>query len=279
MPSMNPSEIAHYEKEGYVIPEFALSEAEVTALRNTVDALIEKNPGVRPEHLVNAHISRDNAEGVIGADAILDLARHPGVLDQVESVIGSDIVLWSCQLFCKPVGDGMEVPWHQDGQNWPIRPLATCTVWIAIDDSLVDNGCLRVIPGSHKRQEVFGQHTDNRERLTLNQAVNNEHIEDAEAADLELRAGQMSLHDVYLIHGSNQNTSTRRRAGIAIRYMPASSVFRRDLIEPSDKAGYRVDFSQRRFTRIRNPWRQITPGCIPDPRYYRQHHRLAARAL
>jgi len=245
MNGMNPDEIAHYTTEGYVIPTFSLSAAEVLELRQSVDALIENNPGVRPEHLVNAHIARDNAEGVIGADAILDLARHPRVLDQVESVIGPDIVLWGCQLFCKPAGDGMEVPWHQDGQYWPIRPLATCTVWIAIDDSLIDNGCLRVIPRSHHQQEVFDHHTDNRERLTLNQAVNTEHMDDTTAADLELQAGQMSLHDVYLIHGSNRNTSTRRRAGIAIRYMPGSSVFRRDLIEPSDKAGYQVDFSQR----------------------------------
>ncbi|MBI1310138.1 hypothetical protein GC176_02435 [bacterium] len=56
--------------------------------------------------------------------------RDEEILDIVEQLIGTDIVLWGCQAFCKPPGDWMEVPWHQDGNYWPIRPLATCTLWI-----------------------------------------------------------------------------------------------------------------------------------------------------
>lgn len=245
MSGLNHQEISTYHNQGYVIPTFSLSDTEVSQLRESVDELIRKNPDTRPEHLVNAHIAHPNAEGIKGVAALLELARHPGILDQVESVIGSDIVLWGCQLFCKPAGDGMEVPMHQDGQYWPIRPLATCTVWVAIDESVVQNGCLRVIPGSHKDQQVFSHHTDNRERLTLTQAVDDEHLAQFSTVDVELKAGQMSLHDVYLIHGSNENTSEHRRAGIAIRYMPSTSIFHRDLIKPSDSAGYTVDFSRR----------------------------------
>lgn len=242
---MSQTETEHYHRHGYVVPSFSLPESEVSQLRESVDQLISENPDTRPEHLVNAHISHRNAEGVRGVEAILELAKHPCILDQVQSVIGEDIVLWGCQLFCKPASDGMEVPWHQDGQYWPIQPLATCTVWVAIDDSVVENGCLRVIPGSHREAEVYGHHTDSRERLTLTQAVNDEHLQQAAPVDVILRAGQMSLHDVYLIHGSNENRSPHRRAGIAIRYMPATSIFRRDLIAPSDASGFKVDFSNR----------------------------------
>lgn len=242
---LSPQEIDHYQQHGYVIPSYKLPDSEVSLLRETVDSLIRENPDTRPEHLVNAHIAYPNAEGVKGAEAILELARHPLILDQVQSVIGENIILWGCQLFCKPPSDGMEVPWHQDGQYWPIQPLATCTVWLAIDDSHGENGCLRVIPGSHQSAEVYGHHTDNRDRLTLTQTVDEEHLAQSEPADVVLQAGQMSLHDVYLIHGSNKNTSPRRRAGIAIRYMPGTSVFRRDVFEPSDAAGFKVDFSQR----------------------------------
>lgn len=245
MASLSESERQRYQSDGYVVPSFKLPSSEVTALRKCVDKLIENNSSVRPEHLVNAHLANPNAEGVQGANEILELARHPDILDLVEAVIGPDIVLWGCQLFCKPAGDGMEVPWHQDGHYWPIRPLANCTVWVAIDDSLVENGCLRVIPKSHSDGVLFDHHTDNRERLTLNQAVNSEHMRSAEPANVELRSGEMSLHDVYLIHGSSENVSDRRRAGIAIRYMPGTSEFKRDLIEPGDSSGYQIDFSQR----------------------------------
>ncbi len=245
MAGLSQLEIERYQQQGYVIPEFSLGTEVVSKLRDTVDRMISNNPDIRPEHLVNAHISKANAEGVQGADEILELARHPGILDQVESVLGPDIVLWGCQVFCKPAGDGMEVPWHQDGHYWPIRPLATCTVWLAIDDSVIENGCLRVMPGSHQQQTLFDHHHDDRQHLTLSQAVDQKQQQEFEAADIELSAGQMSLHDVYLIHGSNRNTSTRRRAGLAIRYMPGSSLFQRDLIEPSDASGFKVDFSQR----------------------------------
>ena len=245
MSGLNEAQIARYHERGYVVPEFALNPAEVTTLRDAVDQLIENNPQIRPEHLVNAHIAKENAEGVQGIDAVLAFTSHPRVLDLVESILGPDIILWGCQVFCKPAGDGMEVPWHQDGQYWPIRPLATCTVWIAIDDSEIENGCLRVIPGSHSQQQVFSHRTDERERITLTQTVDDEHMRGVEEVDIELKAGQMSLHDVYLIHGSNPNNSARRRAGIAIRYFPGTSVFRRDVIEPSADAGFMVDFSRR----------------------------------
>ena len=65
------------------------------------------------------------------------------------------------------------------------------------------------------------------------------------AADIVLQPGQMSLHDVYMIHGSNPNRSPRQRAGVAIRYMPGSSLFNRDLFTTSDQSGYTVDFARR----------------------------------
>jgi len=245
MAKLTQSEIDQYRDDGYVIPAFRLDPARVDALRAQLDQLIQKNPGVRPEQLVNAHIDHPNAEGVKGAQAFLELAHDPQILDVVEGVLGEDIILWGCHMFCKPAGDGMEVPWHQDGEYWPIRPLANCTVWIALDHSQSDNGCLRVLPGSHREAKVFSHSADDREGLVLNYAIDDPDVNLDNAVDLELEPGQMSLHDVYMLHGSNPNNSNRRRAGIALRYMPATSVFERSIIKPSDDAGFAVDFSQR----------------------------------
>ena len=137
---LSATEIAHYLREGWVIPQFRLPHDEVTAMRDALNALIRANPGVRPEKLVSAHIEGDNGEGVRGDARFLDLARDPRIVEVVSGVIGDDVILWGCHVFCKPAGDGYATPWHQDGHYWPIRPLANCTVWIALEESTIENG-------------------------------------------------------------------------------------------------------------------------------------------
>jgi ectoine hydroxylase-related dioxygenase (phytanoyl-CoA dioxygenase family) len=242
---LSPAEIERYRETGIVVPRHRLPTAQVDKLRATLDRLITENPGVRPERLVSIHIEGKNAEGVRGSRDFLDLAHDPAILDLVEQVIGPDIILWGCQIFCKPGGDGMEVPWHQDGHYWPIRPLATCTVWVALDQSVIENGCLRVIPGSHRTKALYDHMREDRTDLVLNQRVQNGQFDPETALDIELQPGEMSMHDVFLIHGSNPNRSPRRRAGVAIRYMPATSYFDRGLMAPGAQSGYTVDFSTR----------------------------------
>jgi ectoine hydroxylase-related dioxygenase (phytanoyl-CoA dioxygenase family) len=243
--TLSTAEIEKFRQDGYVVPEFRLSVEKLARLREALDRVLEKNQKTRPERLVSVHLQGRNSEGIHGDHAFLELARDSDILDLVGQLIGSDVILWGCQSFCKPGGDGMEVPWHQDGHYWPIRPLATCTAWVAIDDSVVENGCLRVIPGSHEPPRIVPHQLDEREDVTLNQRVADGHLDESLAVDVELEAGQLSLHDVYLVHGSNANRSAHRRAGIAIRYMPATSHFDRSIIETGDQAGYTIDFSTR----------------------------------
>jgi ectoine hydroxylase-related dioxygenase (phytanoyl-CoA dioxygenase family) len=242
---LSQPDIERYRATGIVVPALRLPAARVDGLRRTLDRLIAENPTVRPERLVSAHIEGENSEGVRGSRDFLDLARDPGILDMVEQLIGPDIILWGCQIFCKPGGDGMAVPWHQDGHYWPIRPLATCTVWIALDASTVENGCLRVIPGSHGERRLFDHMREDRADVVLTQTVKAGAFDPGAALDVELEAGQMSMHDVYLIHGSNANRSPQRRAGVAIRYMPAASQFDRGLMPRTAASGYTVDFAAR----------------------------------
>src|SRR4051812_39295708 len=123
MARLSDREIALYRDRGIVVPAYRLPAAKVERLRATLERLIGDNPTIRPERLVSVHIEGRNSEGVRGSQDFLELARDPEILDLVEGTIGPDIILWGCQIFCKPGGDGMEVPWHQDGQYWPIRPL------------------------------------------------------------------------------------------------------------------------------------------------------------
>jgi ectoine hydroxylase-related dioxygenase (phytanoyl-CoA dioxygenase family) len=242
---LSPAEVERYRRDGWVVPDFRLPAAEVAAMRDALDALIRANPGVRPEKLVSAHVAGDNGEGVRGDARFLALARDPRIVELVSGVLGDDIVLWGCHVFCKPAGDGYETPWHQDGHYWPIRPLANCTVWVALEESTVENGCLRVVPGSHRARTLHEHLHEDRDDLTLNQRLAAGSFDERDAVDIELAPGQMSLHDVYMIHGAAPNRSGKRRTGVALRYMPATSVFERALRPVDGKSGVPVDFAQR----------------------------------
>mgnify|MGYP000365238473 CR=1 FL=1 len=246
---LSASETTHYQAKGFVIPRFSLPEEMVKDLQTTLDELIRTNPDVRPEKLVSAHIEGQqqgkNDDGVAGSRKFLELAMYPPLVEMVSEIIGPNVALWGCQVFCKPAAHGFETPWHQDGHYWPIRPLATCTVWVALDPSTRANGCLRVIPGSHQGKHLHPHLHEDRTDLTLNQRMADGAFDEANALDLELEPGQMSMHDVYMIHGAKANTSGQRRTGVALRYMPASSHFDRSLKPVDGQSGVPVSFATR----------------------------------
>ena len=242
---LSSQQVANYHSKGYVIPDYQLEAPFLQSLNTSLNALIANNPGVRPEKLVSAHIEGDNKEGVKGSSDFLKLAMHKPIVDLVEQILGPDIILWGCHVFCKPPQEGFETPWHQDGHYWPIRPLANCTVWVALEPSNEANGCLRVVSGSHANQVLHPHLHEDRTDLTLNQRMAEGVFTEAEAVNVELAPGQMSMHDIYMIHGAKANTSSHRRTGVALRYMPASSVFDRSL-KPSDgQTGVPVNFAAR----------------------------------
>ena len=230
MARLQDDEIAHYRREGWVVPRYRLPAERVARMVDALEALLRANPGVRPEKLVSAHIEGDNGEGVRGSRAFLDLARDPEIVELVSGVLGEDVILWGCHVFCKPAVEGYETPWHQDGEYWPMRPLATCSVWIALDPVSAGNGCMRFIPGSHKQKELYRHHVSNRDNVVLNLELDQDQFDEAQAVNVELEPGQMSLHDVRLIHGSLANASGQRRAALIMRYMPATSHYDRSLV-------------------------------------------------
>lgn len=245
---LSEAEIRTYERDGQLIPRHRLAPELMSRLTACIEALIAQNPDVRPEQLVGAHVRKSADTGVQGVDELLECASHPDILDMVEQVMGPDLIVWGSQVFSKPAGDGMAIPWHQDGQYWPVRPLRTVTVWIAIDPARVENGCMRVIPGSH-RQGLMPHLSSDDPGLALNQGL--EDVDEDRAVDVVLEPGQVSLHDAMLVHGSNANRSGLRRCGYAIRYMPATSLFDRSIAPTRIARNQVIDFSQRPIWLVR----------------------------
>ena len=230
---LSDDEVARFHRDGLVIPDYRLPADLLATMQAEVGRLIASNPNVRPEALSGAHNPWGQAANLIGSTTFLDLCRHPEILDMVEQLIGPDIVLWGSQLFCKPAGDGLAVPWHQDGQYWPLDPLATVTVRIAFDGSTPENGCMRYIPGSHRARRLEHHEATDDAQMALKQQVPD--IDESKAVDDVLQPGMLSIHDVYLLHGSAENRSTQRRSDYAIRYMPATTRYVRDPDLPANR--------------------------------------------
>jgi hypothetical protein len=225
---LSAEEIRHYQDRGYVIPRYRLPGGQLERLRAGLERVLATYTDVAQEDLANPHmIPPPDGRDV---NPFLETARLPALLDMVAQLLGPDLILWITRILCKPAVNGREVPWHQDGEYWPMRPLATCSVWIAIDPVSAANGCMRFIPGSHRRQELYRHHATERKNLVLNLELDQDQFDESTAVNVELEPGQMSLHDVRLIHGSLANTSGQRRAALIMRYMPATSHYDRSLV-------------------------------------------------
>lgn len=217
---LSDEEKIRYQEDGFLVPKYRLPERPLGQMREAYDKLLADNPGIASDFMLGPHLTKPGTQGVRGSRQWLTFATQPEILDIAEQLVGEDLILWGTTIFGKPAHSGRATPWHQDGDYYPIRPLETLTVWIALDDADPENGCMRFIPGSHKSRTTFSHHWEEDERLTINQVCDAQHFDEARAHDLVLQAGQMSFHDVYMIHGSRANTSGRRRAAFVIRIMP-----------------------------------------------------------
>ncbi len=216
---LSEAQVAQYREAGYVVPDFRLSGDELAEIKAAHDLLLAR----KPEY-------RDYCPTLLAYDLwFLNVARNPEILDMVSQVLGPDFALWNSSFFAKPARNGRRTPWHQDGEYWPIRPIATCSVWIAIDAATPENGCLRLIPGSHKARELLTHDTNSSPEVTLSQELPAAAFDESRAVDLVLEPGQISLHDVFMVHGSEANASAHPRRGMTLRFMPTTSVFDRDL--------------------------------------------------
>ena len=225
---LTQEEIAAYRRDGYVIPAaYRLPQEMLNRMRRALEELQANNPHLTTDFILCPHLPDPAVQKVTGAPVWLDFATIPEILDMAEQLIGPDIILWGTTVFGKPAHSGKKTPWHQDANYWPMKPANTCTAWIALDDATLENGCLQVIPGSHRGEHFYKHNVNNDGGLTLNQELDATEFDDADARPVLLKAGQVSFHDSFLVHGSEPNRSDHRRAGYVVRLMPASCVWDR----------------------------------------------------
>ena len=203
-----------FERDGYVVCRSAIDAELVREASDHVEWLIRHNPGLRPEQF--------NYGLMLNDPFWIRLVADDRLLDIAEQFIGPNIALFASHYICKPPFDGKPVLWHQDGSYWPLEPMEVVTLWLAIDESTPENGCMRVIPGSQRLSlQTMRRRTD--VENVLNSEIAAEMVDESRAVDLILAPGDVSVHHPNIIHGSNANTSPKRRAGLTIRYIPTST--------------------------------------------------------
>jgi ectoine hydroxylase-related dioxygenase (phytanoyl-CoA dioxygenase family) len=235
---MNSATRQGFERDGYVAPLDILTPTEVAEYRATYDHL-------EADRKARGVTTRPTQQHFI-YKPFWDLATHRRVIEIMRDAIGEDLVLIATGFFSKSPGDDEKyVAWHQDTTYWGLEPPFAATLWIAIDDSDVANGCLRVIPASHHKLLPHGKSAKTGNILGNNQEIDPAFIDESKAVDLELKAGQASLHHGLTVHGSNPNRSNRRRCGMTVRFTtpnvkPVAGVFvdKPILISGQDRYGY-----------------------------------------
>lgn len=248
---LSNKEISNYKKDGYVTPDWIFSNKKVMSLKENIDKIIFQNPSIRPEQLVCPHINGGTSGELKNTNHkyFLKLGHTKTITDMVSQLLGNNLILWGSQIFCKPSYDGMEVPMHQDSHYWPIKPMSTCSIWIAADNASKINGCLIVIPGSH--HENIHRHKIMNNNTALDAGIDKKYLKNKNKKYIILEPGQISIHNANIIHGSKKNNSPHRRAGIVFRYMSSDSIFDRNVKNHEQKDGHIVNYSKRPIWLIR----------------------------
>lgn len=252
---LSAQEVETYHRDGLVIPAgYRLSEETLERIDALYRKLLDENrdhPDFSADFILGPHLDASGSYGVKGDPAWLEFARIAEILDMVEQLIGPDFILWGMTIFGKPARIGKATPWHQDGDYYPIEPLETLTVWISLDGSTPEQGCMKFIPGSHREHRIYSHHFEHRDDFTLAQVIDDDQVDLTRARDIVLERGQISMHDVYLVHGSDANLSDRRRMGLVLRIMPATSFYNHDSGKIKEDAGSPHGYSNRALYLLR----------------------------
>jgi ectoine hydroxylase-related dioxygenase (phytanoyl-CoA dioxygenase family) len=212
MATLTAEEISFFQEQGYTLYHHQLFSPETFAELQTI---FEEQLALKGEKLsdeLDTPHFRD--------ERLLKFLLSEEVLDLVEPLIGPNIALWSSHFICKDPFTGRATPWHEDSAFWKGRCTSyenMVTVWLAIDRSTQENGCMQVIPGTHLAGGDSEYVDIDTAQNTFGQQIKD--LDVSRAVAFELQPGECSLHDGRIIHGANANTSPFRRCGYTMRYL------------------------------------------------------------
>jgi len=208
---LSEEQLARYERTGVVFPIAAIPAADMAGFRRQLEEFLARHEW--PLDLSTRHNPHFYLKWAS------ELVHHPAVLDAVEDLLGPDILAWRSAFFVKRANDPGFIDWHQDATYWDLTSEELITAWVALTDCTVENGCLQVVEGSH----AWPQLAHRNQRGGTNRLIRGQVVAVDVPADrvrnVELRAGEIALFHLRMVHGSAANASGTLRCGLAIRYL------------------------------------------------------------
>jgi len=252
---LTDAQVRSFHETGILTPVRAIPQAEAVDCRQRLEAFETETgqPAVDSIHI----------KGHLYFDWTFALARHPRIVGAIADLAGPDLFIMASRFWIKEPQDRKFVSWHQDAAYFGLKPQSILTVWLALNEVTRDNGCMRVIPGSHRdgvREHVETRNQDN--LFSRGQALTD--VDERQAIDVVLKPGEFSIHHGHVFHSSEPNTSDDRRIGFAMMFIPAhveSTIGRRSatLVSGEDRYQYWDH----------DPW----PTCDRDPVIWDLMHR------
>lgn len=236
MPKLLSDEaVQRYHRDGFYFPVRVMSAEQAAHYRGCLE---------RYEHQLGGPIASNYRHKVhLLFTWAAQLIRHPAILDAAEDVLGPNLLCWTTNFFIKEARSGAYVSWHQDSTYWGLSSDEVMTAWVALSDAPVESGAMKFWPGSHKLSQFEHRDTFHEDNLLSRGQELTVPVPEDEGVLVPLRAGEVSLHHVKLVHGSGPNTTADRRIGLAIRYIPThiQQLKTRDsatLVRGTDEYGY-----------------------------------------
>lgn len=229
---ISPEQAEFYNDNGYLLPDIPLfSKEKFERLFTIFEEHLANRGDLRPDEMNAPHLKDERLFEFLLADEVIDV---------VEPLIGPNIGLWSSGFICKEPMTGKPTPWHEDSAYWDGRFNSfdgIVTIWLAIDEATKANGCMGVVPGTHRNG--FSEYEDmGTDHKIFNRQIKGDSINEDDVVWFELKKGTYSLHDSRIIHGANANTSNTRRTGYTMRYFNTDLVFNREHPSNANKKIY-----------------------------------------
>lgn len=219
--NLTAEEVERYHVEGYLGPYTLCSPEEMATIRTRIETVFhpDDDGGRLPSMIASLNpIMRRGFGRHHDNPFLFDIANSPAIRDRITSIVGNDLLLWRTMFFSKESG-GKLIPWHQDFDGWLIEPMMVVSAWLAIDEVTQDNGCVDVIPSSHRQFYPFAPSpADVMDGFP--QMADPNTFDESNVVSMTLKPGQFFLFNERILHRSMPNVTANRRLGMAMRYIP-----------------------------------------------------------